>query len=114
MLAEMTTPLRISPVGPIPPGPGPPGQAEPWARARCRDGQSPMLKLFFSEQLEDIARAKALCTRCPVAAACLDGAVERHEPAGVWGGQLFADGKVLALKRRRGRPPKGTQTQLTA
>jgi hypothetical protein len=24
----------------------------------------------------------------------------------VWGGELFANGKVLANKRRRGRPPK--------
>jgi WhiB family redox-sensing transcriptional regulator len=24
----------------------------------------------------------------------------------VWGGQLFLNGKVLASKRRRGRPPK--------
>jgi len=25
---------------------------------------------------------------------------------GVWGGELFANGNVLAQKRRRGRPPK--------
>jgi WhiB family redox-sensing transcriptional regulator len=24
----------------------------------------------------------------------------------VWGGQLFLNGKILATKRRRGRPPK--------
>ena len=24
----------------------------------------------------------------------------------MWGGELFANGKVLANKRRRGRPPK--------
>jgi hypothetical protein len=24
----------------------------------------------------------------------------------VWGGQLFANGKILAQKRKRGRPPK--------
>ena len=33
-------------------------------------------------------------------------AIERREPWGVWGGELFANGKVLANKRRRGRPPK--------
>ena len=37
---------------------------------------------------------------------CLAGALERREPWGVWGGELFANGKVLAQKRRRGRPPK--------
>ena len=37
---------------------------------------------------------------------CLSGALARREPWGVWGGELFANGKVLAQKRRRGRPPK--------
>jgi transcription factor WhiB len=31
-------------------------------------------------------RAKAICHRCPVQAACLTGAVERGEAWGVWGG----------------------------
>ena len=34
------------------------------------------------------------------------GAIERGEPWGVWGGQLFFNGKILAQKRKRGRPPK--------
>jgi WhiB family redox-sensing transcriptional regulator len=37
---------------------------------------------------------------------CLQGALERREPWGVWGGELFANGAVLAHKRRRGRPRK--------
>ncbi len=77
-----------------------------WAEARCRDGAASMVGLFFSEEIEDIARAKAICARCPLAGPCLRGALERHEPWGVWGGQLFADGRVLAFKRKRGRPPK--------
>ena len=89
-----------------------------WSRARCRDGAGTMLQLFFSEQLDDIARAKAICAKCPVAEACLEGALARREPWGVWGGQLFANGKVLAFKRKRGRPPKNPrpeeQPQLTA
>jgi len=32
----------------------------------------------------------------------------------VWGGQLFKDGKVLAVKRPRGRPPKDPARRLTA
>ena len=85
-----------------------------WAQARCRDGAASMLNLFFSEQLDDIARAKAICGKCPVAEACFEGAVARREPWGVWGGQLFANGRVLAFKRPRGRPPKNRQAQLTA
>jgi WhiB family redox-sensing transcriptional regulator len=62
--------------------------------------------VFFSEELQDIARAKSICAACPVIAPCLEGAMERREPWGVWGGQLFMNGKVLMVKRRRGRPPK--------
>jgi WhiB family redox-sensing transcriptional regulator len=85
-----------------------------WAQARCRDGAATMLDLFFSEQLDDIGRAKAICGACPVVEACFDGAVARREPWGVWGGQLFVNGRVLAFKRPRGRPPKNRQAQLTA
>jgi WhiB family redox-sensing transcriptional regulator len=77
-----------------------------WDDARCRDGAGTMTALFFSEQIDDIARAKALCALCPVAGACLEGALVRREPWGVWGGQLFLNGRVLAQKRQRGRPRK--------
>ena len=85
-----------------------------WDLARCRDGAGTMTGLFFSEQIDDIARAKAICNLCSVIEPCLQGALERREPWGVWGGQLFAGGKVLAFKRKRGRPPKNPQVQLTA
>ncbi|MEM7322545.1 MAG: WhiB family transcriptional regulator [Actinomycetota bacterium] len=62
--------------------------------------------MFFSEELSDIVAAKRICAECPVIAPCLEGAIRRAEPCGVWGGQLFANGRVLAQKRRRGRPPK--------
>jgi WhiB family transcriptional regulator, redox-sensing transcriptional regulator len=77
-----------------------------WGDARCNDLAGTMSGLFFSEELQDIARAKAICAKCPVIAECLEGALERREPWGVWGGQLFLNGRVLASKRRRGRPPK--------
>ena len=56
----------------------------------------------------------ALCVGCAARMACLSGAVERREPWGVWGGQLFFNGKILAHKRKRGRPPKNPPVQLTA
>ena len=89
-----------------------PGGLEPaenrdwWAQARCNDLAGTMSGLFFSEELQDIATAKRICERCPVMPQCLEGALERREPWGVWGGQLLLNGKVLQSKRRRGRPPK--------
>ena len=88
--------------------------AGPWSLASCRDGTASLLPLFFSEQLDDIAAAKRICAACPVREACLAGAVARREPWGVWGGQLFFNGKILAFKRKRGRPPKNAAAQLTA
>ena len=57
-----------------------------WSEARCNDGAGTMSGLFFSEELQDIARAKQICAVCPVIADCLEGALERREPWGVWGG----------------------------
>jgi WhiB family transcriptional regulator, redox-sensing transcriptional regulator len=90
------------------------GTAASWVDARCRDGAGTMTALFFSEQIDDIARAKAICTMCPMIDPCLEGALDRREPWGVWGGQLFFNGKILAQKRKRGRPPKNPPVQLTA
>lgn len=86
-----------------------PDGADPWASAACRDGSGALTGLFFSEEIPDIARAKAICATCPLVKPCLEGALRRREPWGVWGGQLFHDGRVLARKRKRGRPPKGGQ-----
>jgi WhiB family transcriptional regulator, redox-sensing transcriptional regulator len=63
-------------------------------------------ELWFAETPADLELAKSYCLDCPVRRACLSGALERHEPWGVWGGQLILNGRILANKRRRGRPPK--------
>ncbi len=76
-----------------------------WVAASCR--AHPEAKdLFFSEELTEIAAAKRICAECPVIVPCLESAVKRGEPCGVWGGQLFANGRIVVIKRRRGRPPK--------
>lgn len=62
--------------------------------------------IFFAERYADAERAKALCRGCPVRTTCLAGARERKEPCGVWGGEVFVDGTVVAAKRGRGRPRK--------
>lgn len=63
-------------------------------------------ELWFAEAPADVETAKALCTACPLTAACLDGALQRREPWGVWGGQLVQAGVVVPYKRPRGRPRK--------
>jgi WhiB family transcriptional regulator, redox-sensing transcriptional regulator len=62
-------------------------------------------QLWFSDLPADLQLAKALCRPCPMRRACLAGAVERHEPHGVWGGEIFARGAIIPEKRPRGRPP---------
>lgn len=63
-------------------------------------------ELFFAESPAEVEFAKSLCRGCPMRAACLAGALERREPWGVWGGELFVAGVVVARKRPRGRPRK--------
>jgi hypothetical protein len=75
-------------------------------QARCADGNGTLTHLFFSDEPIDTARAKAICSKCRLTASCLDGALERAEPWGVWGGELIEDGRVVVNKRPRGRPPK--------
>jgi WhiB family redox-sensing transcriptional regulator len=53
-----------------------------------------------------VETAKALCLECPVRTECLAGALDRREPWGVWGGELFLQGAVIPRKRPRGRPRK--------
>lgn len=73
---------------------------------RCADGNGTLTHLFFSDVPLDIARAKAICGKCQLAATCRAGALERAEPWGVWGGSLIENGRIVDHKRPRGRPPK--------
>ncbi|WP_029291040.1 WhiB family transcriptional regulator [Cellulomonas sp. HZM] len=69
----------------------------------CRTHDS---ELWFAEQTAQVEQAKALCRQCPLIEGCLAGAVDRAEPWGVWGGEVFIGGTVVATKRGRGRPRK--------
>jgi WhiB family redox-sensing transcriptional regulator len=61
-------------------------------------------ELFFAEDEGSIAVAKSLCGNCPMKAQCLEGALSRQEPCGIWGGELFNEGEVIERKRKAGRP----------
>ncbi|WP_433029058.1 WhiB family transcriptional regulator [Actinomycetospora sp. CA-053990] len=87
------------------PGPGFPDlfDALPSVELPCRLAEE---DLWFSEAPADLERAKGLCGACPIRRACLAGALERREYCGVWGGEIFDRGAVIARKRPRGRPSK--------
>ncbi len=63
-------------------------------------------EVWFADTPEGVEFAKALCRTCPVRETCLAGALDRREPWGVWGGELFVQGVTVARKRPRGRPRK--------
>ena len=67
--------------------------------------------LWFAQTPADVEAAKALCRPCPVRRLCLEGALERGEPWGVWGGELVERGVVVPRKRPRGRPPTRDRVQ---
>lgn len=69
----------------------------------CRE-QDP--DLWFSEHPARLDVAKSFCAVCPAQLGCLAGAIARREPWGVWGGEIFERGEIVAQKRARGRPRK--------
>lgn len=62
--------------------------------------------LWFAEAPSSLEQAKSLCQDCPLRAQCLEVALANAEPWGVWGGEIFSGGVVVARKRPRGRPRK--------
>lgn len=66
----------------------------------------PTPSLKAAERNALVTRAKALCTGCAHIDECFDGAVERRETDGVWGGELFRDGEIVEAYIGPGRPRK--------
>jgi WhiB family redox-sensing transcriptional regulator len=63
-------------------------------------------EVWFADTPAGVEHAKSLCGGCPLKVECLAGALDRAEPWGVWGGELFEQGVVVPRKRPRGRPRK--------
>lgn len=75
---------------------------EHWTdRAACRaEGTDP--ELFFpvsysGPALWQVAAAKAVCARCPVAADCLSWALRAGETDGIWGGTTPEERRAIRL-----------------
>jgi WhiB family redox-sensing transcriptional regulator len=63
-------------------------------------------ELWFSDVPAQLELAKSHCRECPVRESCLAGAIKNAEPCGVWGGEIFDNGVIVAQKKPRGRPRK--------
>jgi len=59
-------------------------------QAMCRVEDS---DIFFSELASKVARAKAVCSTCPVQKQCLDFAISNNIEEGIFGGLTFDERK---------------------
>lgn len=62
--------------------------------------------LWFADEPDDVEIAQALCRSCPLRRDCLAHALDRAEPIGIWGGEIFHRGVIVPTKPRAGRPRK--------
>jgi WhiB family redox-sensing transcriptional regulator len=74
-----------------------------WDLAACRSADP---ELFFpvtgtGAARAHVARAKAVCARCPIRQRCLDYAINSHQAYGVWGGTSEDERGLIVARRRR-------------
>lgn len=79
-------------------------QARPGWHADALCAQSDP-EAFFPEKGMSARAAKQICAACPVAAQCLDWAIEHNERHGVWGGLTEHERVGLRRSRRRAAAP---------
>jgi WhiB family transcriptional regulator, redox-sensing transcriptional regulator len=79
-----------------------------WRTAAACAGLGP--DLFYDPSPVFVARAKALCERCPVRASCLAAGLANDEE-GVWGG-LVEDERAVGTVRRFGPAPSVSDGEL--
>ena len=75
----------------------------PAACTQISGDRAARVRVFFSQDRKVIDQAKAICAGCSRRESCLEGALERREPWGVWGGELFRNGHVVVNRKRRPR-----------
>ncbi len=69
-------------------------------RGACRGLDA---SIFYPDPDDDpkANRAKAVCEDCEVREACLEHALSRREPTGVWGGATELERRRITRRRRR-------------
>ena len=65
--------------------------------------QTTKADLWFAETPREQQQAKHLCGGCRIRRQCLAGALHRREPCGIWGGEIFYKGTIVAVQPTRGR-----------
>lgn len=90
-----------------------PDRPDWWDAAACRTSHP---DVFFPVDAEGVVRAQRICDGCPddAKAKCLEGALERREDAGVWGGKSERQRRQLLRHFRRPRPPTPPTEERTA
>lgn len=69
------------------------------ADGKCREYPA---ATFFPQDGVGVIKAQRICATCPVAADCLEYALENHVDHGVWGGKSERERRRLQRARRRG------------
>ncbi|MCU1392973.1 MAG: putative WhiB family transcriptional regulator [Ilumatobacteraceae bacterium] len=57
--------------------------------------------MFYPDEEDDAATAKAVCQQCDVRIACLEHALASREKQGVWGGATERERRRIIRQRRR-------------
>jgi WhiB family redox-sensing transcriptional regulator len=65
------------------------------ARAACRGIGADRFVIGRGANLATTARAKAVCSGCPVTAECLDFALADPDAVGIWGGTTGQDRRAM-------------------
>lgn len=68
-------------------------------KAACRSAP-PGFMYPWDDQVEEVEAAKALCHLCSVRETCLEAALARREPDGIWGGYTFRERKRMIRSRQ--------------
>lgn len=70
------------------------------ADGKCREYPA---EVFFPRDGVGVIKAQHICAECPVAARCLEYALENHIDHGIWGGRSERERRRLLRERRRRR-----------
>ena len=69
-----------------------------WDAGACRGLEA---AIFYPDDEESAASAKAVCETCVVRSNCLEHALTHREKAGVWGGATERDRRRIVRQRRK-------------